>query len=75
LNDSHTHADLAARANSPSRTVEVGSSDFIKLNTAPTSHGQFAELSEATISPHATSASSKAFTIGSPLNHVLVWLY
>lgn len=43
LKDSHTQADLAASANSPSRTVEVGSRDFMKLNTAPTSHGQFSE--------------------------------
>lgn len=72
MKDSHTHADLAARANSPSRTVEVGSSDFIKLNTAPTSQGQLAEPRDWIISPHATSASSNDFTIGSLLNHVLV---
>lgn len=72
LNDSHTHADLAARANSPSLTVEEGSRAFIKLNTAPTSHGQFSDHREAIISPHDTSASSKVFTIGSLLNPVFV---
>lgn len=75
LNDSHTHADLAASANSPSRTVEDGSRVFIKLNTAPTSHGQFSEFSDWIISPPEIKASSNDFTIGSLLKLVLVWLY
>lgn len=72
LNDSHTHADFAARANSHSLTVEVGSRDFIKPKTAPTSHGQFSDQSDAIISPPDISASSNAFTIGSFLNPVFV---
>ena len=72
LNCSHTPADLAASANSHSRTVEVGSRDFIKLNTAPTSHGQFSDHRDCIISHPAISASSNAFTIGSDLNPVFV---
>lgn len=68
LNDSHTHADLAASANSPSFTTDCGSSDFMNPNTAPTSHGQFAELREATKSPPHARADSNALTFGSELN-------